>query len=358
MNFHLRHRIRAAATRLRHPLFLPRPEVHRGRFGGVLLVPSAGYHVAELWPLAQELRTRGYQVTFLTPRVAPHQVLGALHAVSPEEPLFSWPRWFDLVPPFRAVVVMNDWGPTRHLVELAQRRAAPSFGKVEGVQDFNDVDTGRVRHPYRWVDHVLAQGENDADALAGTSATVVGSSRLERLWAGPERNGWSVTDPVVVVNCNFTFGVLQSERRTWLDAVLDACAGVARPLICQHPAEQRLPASYPVTTTPMCELLHHTADVLVSRFSTVPFEAMALGVPFVYHRPASETVATFAHPEGAFAHVEAPDELPAAIRTALGWRGIYRRLASSFFLRQIDVAAESSEVRAADAIEARIDSCS
>jgi hypothetical protein len=40
------------------------------------------------------------------------------------------------------------------------------------------------------------------------------------------------------------------------------------------------------------------ASVLVSRFSTVPFEAMARGVPFVYHNPHGETVPTFMNPDG------------------------------------------------------------
>ena len=43
----------------------------------------------------------------------------------------------------------------------------PTLGKVEGAQDFWDADTPEERRPYRNLDHVLCQGEFDANALQG-----------------------------------------------------------------------------------------------------------------------------------------------------------------------------------------------
>jgi glycosyltransferase involved in cell wall biosynthesis len=91
--------------------------------------------------------------------------------------------------------------------------------------------------------------------------------------------------------------------------------------------------------------------VLVSRFSTVPFEAIARGIPFVYHNPHGERVPTFTDPAGAFLVSRSSNELAVAFTTALSWRDWYRDRAEKFFRRQVDVDDDRpSEVRAADVI--------
>ena len=48
------------------------------------------------------------------------------------------------ISPTRAagLVVLNDWGYARPLVEACNDAGVPTFAKVEGVQDFDDIDTG------------------------------------------------------------------------------------------------------------------------------------------------------------------------------------------------------------------------
>ena len=65
---------------------------------------------------------------------------------------------------------------------------------------------GSPRQPYRRARYILCQGRNDVEALAGASTAVVGSSRLERIAAEPERS-FSDTRRVVI-NSNFTYNVL------------------------------------------------------------------------------------------------------------------------------------------------------
>ena len=103
-------------------------------------------------------------------------------------------------------------------------------------------------------------------------------------------------------------------------------------------------------------LRHHRAGLLVSRFSTVLFEAMARGVPVVYHNPHGERVPTFTRPDGAFLVSTTADELADAMGTALTWRDGYRDRAEAFFRRQVDVCEQRpSEVRAADVIVGELD---
>lgn len=89
----------------------------------------------------------------------------------------------------------------------------------------------------------------------------------------------------VLANLNFTFGVLDEARETWLRTVKEGCDSAGfRCLVSAHPAERSESTSVEFANVPF----RHTilgAGVLVSRFSTVPFEAIAHGRAFVYHNP-------------------------------------------------------------------------
>jgi hypothetical protein len=313
----------------------------------ILLLPSAAYHLAEIMPLADALNRRGYET-----RVA----VGEAH----------WPRiatglsWYD-TPVFRltdpaeavngleAVVSMKDWAGYGDVITAAKKAGVTTLAKVEGAQDFNDTDTPYARSAYRSADHILCQGRNDFDALDG-SRYVVGSSRLERLWHAPVL---PIEHDHVVINLNFTYGVLEEERTNWIDSAVDACEQLKLPYtVAVHPAERRTRSVPHASTIPISRLMLR-ASTLVSRFSTVPFEAMARGIPFVYHNPHGERVSTFAHGGDAFRKTASSDELAAAIDEARGWRADYRERSQVFFARQIDINPEvTSEDRAADVISA------
>ena len=317
--------------------------------GSIVLVAEALYHVDELGPLSEELRSRGRAVEFM---LAPTTVESARFAL---ERYAERILEYDLSIASRAsaVVVLNDWGAVRGLIERANAHSVPTFAKVEGVQDFDDVDTGRVRSPYLTASHILAQGPNDVAALPHKDATVVGSSRLERLWT----TSFRARSGTVLVNLNFTFGVLVDEREFWIDSVSDAVRRVgARAVISAHPGERARPAGFDVSMKPFRHDIRD-AGVLVSRFSTVPFEALALAVPFVYHNPHAERVPTFTQPDGAFRITRNASELAAAISEALARNGQPRTAAETrFFATQVDIDPDrSSEQRTADCILAVIE---
>ncbi len=166
----------------------------------------------------------------------------------------------------------------------------------------------------------------------------------------PERR-FAANSRRVIINSNFTFNVLTGHREQWLRSAFDACQRLgAEALISQHRADKPLPRRMSPAVQPMRFLLS-VADVLVSRFSTVPFEAMARGVPFVYHNPHGERVPAFQDPDGAFLASDGVGSLCKSIETALTWRGNYRRRSWEFFSDQVDVdPARASEARAADVL--------
>ena len=318
---------------------------------GVVLLPMSRYHVDELGPLHDSLAALGVRSSFM---LSPDVTSGLLHELAQYTDIaLEWDEELATRPGVRGLVVLNDWAPiVRKLVVAAQEAGIPTFGKVEGVQDFDDLDTGRPRLAYRTVDVVLGQGANDVRSLAGVDVQVVGNSRLERLWHAPAT---AVSGQRAVVNYNFTFGVLTEHQDAWIDSVTDAMARAGQEFVVSLHPNQRLNKPLPNTTErPMrFELLR--SSLLVSRFSTVPFEAMARGVPFIYHNPHGELVPTFADAQGAFLISRSADELAKAVVESREWVDGYRDRAAEFFLAQVDISATPAADRAAAVIADRVE---
>lgn len=285
----------------------------------VALVPQAAYHLAELVPLRDELRARGVAAELLA--LPPHRK--PLHGLRPAvrrhremlaaagTPMGPVTTLDDVVATLRGLVVLNDWGVPRPLVVAAQGRGVPTYGWVEGVQDFDDVDGPRPRHPYRSVDHVFCLGPHSAAALADRPTTIVGSARLRAAWDGPPA---SPPRPHATVNSNFTYGVLTEARRPWLASVRTACerAGIDWTL-SRHAAERSGPGWSRRSSREPVESLLARSTHLVSRFSTVCYEALVRGVELCYHNPHGERVPTFADPQGGFVVTRSADELAEAL---------------------------------------------
>ncbi len=322
---------------------------------GVLFMPLAEYHGKELGAIANELGALGRQCSFLVQEQLVESV--DRHLGDHRRVLASAGYDKHDLGVFDVFVAMNDWGePSREIYHLARTRGVPSVAKVEGVQDFTDVDTGRIRLPYLAADHVLVQGPNDIDALDRKNLHLVGNANMEAAWAaGPaenERNG------EIVVNSNFTYGVLTDVRDDFLRAAIDAITQLGfTAVISQHPADRGLPAELAQhrTERSMSSMLP-VCEAVVTRFSTVPFEAIAYGTPFVYFNPHRELVPTFSSPSDAFDHVYSIDDLRDALERAIANRGGYRNRAEGYFRRQIDMTDTSSATRAAKAIAEIADS--
>lgn len=319
----------------------------------IFLMPESAYHVDELGPLAELAAAGGARPAFLVSDQRLPFVESQLERFA--FPVFRYPvkdRHEDLIAEHAAAVVtMNDWGAARKIVEACNGVGVPTFGKVEGVQDFGDADVHWQRSAYGQVGTVLCQGRNDLEATSG-DRVIVGSTRLERIWRQPEAK--PPTD-LVVLNVNFTYGVLDDVRDMWLSSAVAACRAAGRSyVISMHPAERAGLDDPNVAEVPMRHLLTR-ASTLVSRFSTVPFEAMARGVPFVYHNPHSEKVPTFHNPGGAFPVTASVEELTDALRQTRSWQPGYRDRARAFFEAQVDIDPErSSEERTWELLRDRL----
>lgn len=329
------------------PTLLPWQLATLGEPRPVVVLPGADYHLPEMVELARALRRRGRDAIVACGR--PHWArTGQGFVAYPDVEVFEAPEPSELRDRVGALVVMKDWEGYGRLVVAANEAGIPTFAKVEGAQDFHDVDTPEPRRPYRTAGHILCQGVNDHEALSG-QRSIVGSTRLERLWFAPPT---AALTELAVINLNFTYGVLTSERTKWLRTAIDGCDAAGMPFVISlHPAEKAR-SPHPNATAVGISRLLQRATVLISRFSTAPFEAMARGVPFLYHNPHGERVPTFATPDGAFDVTTDAAGIAAGIERAREERGQpFRERSRGFFARQVDVdPARRSEERAADVV--------
>lgn len=316
----------------------------------IVCFPSARYHVDELAPLALALENLGFDVWLVLPETNNDAIRTELRRYDVR--VAPWPVEDTALDRALGLITLNDWGPVRRMIDRCRGLGIPTFAKVEGVQDFEDVDTGRERHPYRRSDFVLCQGQNDVKNLPTMRTSVVGNSRLERIHQ-ITRNRSSSNN--VVINSNFTYNVMTDQRDNWLSSALKACAasGVS-PTISQHHADGQLSEGLPISKFPIRHLLT-SADILISRFSTVPFEAMARGVTFIYHNPHREKVPTFLCDSGSFYKTSDTSSLKTAIEEALSIRPDLPRDSTAFFNQQISITEEPSEYRSANFIKKMID---
>lgn len=282
------------------------------------LVVQAAYHLAEFGPLRDALEAVGIGAELLVP--VPERK--PLHRFRPgyrryRELLEATDRRVEevigeeaLAGRLASVVVMNDWGVPRHLVERMRRAGRPTFAWIEGVQDFDDVDTGQARAAYTHVDHVFCLGEYGAGRLHSGDLTIVGSERLRELWSGPPARPEGLH---AVVNSNFTYGVMTEHRRAWLGSVAAGCDEASMPwTLSRHTAERG--CSRPrASPDPISELLTRSTH-LIGRFSTVCYEALVLGVELVYHNPHGEQEPTFRDSAGAFSYTTSAVDLAARLR--------------------------------------------
>jgi hypothetical protein len=331
----------ATPTSLRSQLGSGRP---------VLLLPAAAYHTDELIELVDELRLRGFApIAMLNERrwATTGSALARVDVpVAQALPAGDWLR------DFAAIMAFNDWGEYyREYIQHVANTATVSFAKVEGVQDWLDHDTGRVRNAYLTADVILCQGENDVAALRDRRGRleVVGSDRLEAIWNNPLP---ADREPRVVGNVNFTYGVQTEHRDLWVNTLQDACRDAGAPLdLSLHPSET---AKFPglASSEPIRHLMV-TDSILVSRFSTVLFEGMARGCSVIYYNPHGEKVPTFHHPEGAFDIAEDRETLARHIATAMTrTRAEARERATPFFERQVSMIPGTPVAkRTADAME-------
>ena len=261
------------------------PKLRPATSVGVWLMPFAAYHVEELGPVVAELRSRGVSADLVfaeDPSPAQALIAGryvdSVGVLAPSQDRFP-----------SAVLTMMDWGPAEKILARARQRGSVIVAKVEGAQDFRNVDTLRMVVPYSRSDLVLAQGEFDAVNVMSENVEVVGSTRMERLYRAGVRGTLEVPQWGPLINLNFSYGTYEALSRLWYEAArIGAARSGMRPRTSVHPAVSapyvRSKSTWPLSLD--LEISSH----LITRCSTALIDSLLMGRPVVYFNPHRERV--------------------------------------------------------------------
>ena len=218
------------------------------------------------------------------------------------------------------VFLMNDYTPG---IELAQEvRAAlglPIFSIMEGPSDLNrslslDSNPGQLpwkrnRLPYSFGDITLTAGPAFSAQL-GRNSYILGMTIVERDF----RTEVGVGAPEsysILISMNYSYGVGIKNANTFFESCKDAALNSGMPfLFSKHPGDAFRVPDHLVASEGIDSLLT-PGKILITRFSTLIFRALARGVPVIYFSPGESHMLTTM---GAFRQVSDEEELLAAIR--------------------------------------------
>ena len=260
----------------------------------------------------------------------------------------TWERYqIASLPTYRpdVVVLANDWGLDEKLV-IAESRSLgiPTVCIQEGPLDFGPTEPHRME----WADFPFIQGPIMTRFLDRENYFVTGNPRFDSI----RRSGLK-EKPLVMVNLNFTYGVEEEFSEEWLRGVAEACQELGLDFfVSQHPRDRHSFPNLPVEVSNPGVVHEHLsrATILVTRFSTLAYEALLMDREVVYHNPHGEKMRIFNEDEsGAFWRTKNKKELKEALSRIS--RGVRRTKEKELFVSLHCTSADGkSAARCADAL--------
>ncbi|WP_197055803.1 glycosyltransferase family 2 protein [Paracoccus sanguinis] len=285
------------------------PSMHRKQAEKLdfVFMPMRRYHISDCLPVATLLRKQGFSVEIVSTdnlRDGGQEVTKFAEEQKVEIKHFH--DFLESAPRVRTMVFWNDWEPLMRLIADACRLSGTeTIGWVEGIQDYRELDMkpGRIRSPYLRSRHVLLPGAFDQRYFQSTGQSLhIGEVvRIQNSWnAGQTARMVQGQKARALINCNFSYGVLEESRDKWLTEAVNAClrSGFI-PVISRHPFDTgRLFPEY--SSDLDFETIALGCDVSIQRFASGILECLALGKPVIYFNSHGEKVDKFSNPMGAY----------------------------------------------------------
>lgn len=291
----------------------------------VLFVPHKDYHLWTIGLLAPRLRALG--IDFLTLDLTPQWGEAGVRAGADNHDVELLGLGEFVLGRFtpRLMVTFNDWDYiSRPLILAARAAGLPTLGIVEGIQDYDDVDTAAERKAYRLVENVILPGVFDYKYFAtcsGQRVFVAGVPRIQIMRTQREQLLSPAMRSRVLINSNFSYGVLTQHRDAWLKAAVSAVRTAGyEPVISRHPADKGHLFPELISTGSFYETLQ-TCCGSVQRFASGVLEAIAYNKPVFYFNVHNEKVDKFTlDPMGVYPVSHSETELIADLHDLPVWQ--------------------------------------
>jgi hypothetical protein len=225
------------------------------------------------------------------------------------------------------IVLGNDWGPRRllRILNRLKARGVPLTAVVEGAR------FGLPRL-YKQVDELLCWGPSGLE-LGARHARIVGSPMIEKAAKLPRKHH---DRPRVLVNYKFS-GTAEDEGFVWGAAAIAAARAVDPDFtLTTHPSSRGVPEGIKVSHAPFHQLLQEST-LVITKASTVIYEALAAGVAVLYFPAKDEVQAEFGDPRGAFDTGATGEDLLAAARRYAAAAVFPAQAAQAFLDRHVSI---------------------
>jgi hypothetical protein len=302
-------------------------------------------HVSIYGDAARLLREGGHVVTFVVVEDHPDHAAAANAANALGFDVIETAALERTATARDLVLVGCDWGPKPFIAKINRMRG-------RGVGFLGAVEGARFAYPkhYERVDDLLVWGQSGLDTLPGRKH-VVGSPAIERARKAdrvqPER-------PHVLVNYKFTKGAME-QGPVWARTCAEAAKQIDPDYVLSaHPSNVADLAGLNVSHAPFGSLLEKTT-LIITRSSTVIYEALAGRVSVIYYPIQDERRAEFGDSLGAFKTAESAEDVTRFVREHGANPAFNADAAEAFLTRHISFdPVRSSPQRMADFIAAKL----
>jgi hypothetical protein len=213
---------------------------------------------------------------------------------------------------YSVLISANDWGPVElQTHKIFQKFRTPTVCLQESVIDFGDR-FARME----WCHFPFIQGIVTAKHLQHEIMFLTGNPRYETL--SPSS---FPSNQRVLINSNFTYGIYEEIRESWIEDIVQTCTELGLDyLISQHPRDLGNLSSYNVIRSHagvVHEMLRESS-VLITRFSSLIHESIALGRPVIFFNPHNEAMNYDFNPDGIHIYVtRSREQLRKALKTII-----------------------------------------
>lgn len=205
----------------------------------------------------------------------------------------------------KLVLAGADWTSEFYAVKRVLKDIlVPTLCLQEGPQDWNSKfwigkrNNRRlvVQKPYQKCDILLAQGSITLNQIRPKYFSVTGSNKFDEIVTKSNREKIKV-----FINCNFTYVETKPRYekcgKRWLESLVKVCEKIGVDyIISQHPRDHTDLSGFKNVIKSNAGVIKsqlQSCSVVVSRFSTVIYEGLALGLDSIYYNPHYEPMLTF-----------------------------------------------------------------
>ncbi len=182
-----------------------------------------------------------------------------------------------------AIVFGNDWSSeAKIIIFLCRVYNITTYCIQESVVDFGDK-----ANRLEYADYIFIQGEQTKEHLKRNNLILSGNPRYEDLKYS------KITNNQILINCNFTYGIFEDQRDSWIDDIVSCCKKAKINFkISQHPRDTGDLSRYKEhlinSSASTIEKQLLDSSIIITRFSSVIHEAILLGRKVIYYNPHNE----------------------------------------------------------------------